>query len=311
VDSVEVLERIAGQQGGVVTAAQARSAGLATYQVARLCRSGRWHRLTRGVYAIAGTVASVEATRRAEIGAAVASLGSGACAVLDTAAELHGIGGLRRTDTIHVSVPPDAPRAQRISDRSLAVHQLVVAVTELTDVAGILVTTPQRTVADLLLRAPRFEAVSVVDSALNNQLMGEEELAALPALLKGRRGSVRARSRLAEADGRARSPLETRVRLRCVDGGVAPDEVGYLIRDAEGYVIAEADLAWLAARVVAEADGAGPHGLPDAVFTDRRRQNTSANAGWLVLRFTWADTLRPDYIPLVVSEALRSRLPLS
>jgi hypothetical protein len=30
-------------------------------------------------------------------------------------------------------------------------------------------------------------------------------------------------------------------------------------------------------------------------------------AGWTVLRFTWADTLRPDYIPETVRQALRRR----
>ena len=118
---------------------------------------------------------------------------------------------------------------------------------------------------------------------------------------------MRARRWIGEADGRARSPLETRTRLRCADGGVAPDQVGYLIRDEYGHILAEADMAWLAAKVIAEADGVGPHSLPDAVFTDRHRQNVLANAGWRVLRFTWTDTLRPDPIPTVVRQALAAR----
>lgn len=191
-DPLSLIDRVAREQDGVVTAAQAADAGLTRHQIATLCRSGRWRRVAIGVYAVRQMPDG--GARRAQIRAAVASLGPGACAVL-------------------------------------------------------------------------------------------------------------------EADGRARSPLETRVRLRCVDGGVAPDEVGYQIRDEYGYIIAEADLAWLQARIIAEADGAGPHGLPDAVYSDRRRQNTLANAGWLVLRFTWADTLRPEYIPHVVVEALRLRLP--
>jgi len=135
-------------------------------------------------------------------------------------------------------------------------------------------------------------------------LIGADEFARIPALIRGRRGAVAARRYLAEADHRAQSPLETRARLRCVDGRVPPDVLQVDVRDDDGYLLGVGDLGWLAARVVAEADGAGVHGTPAAVFEDRRRQNLFVNAGWRVLRFTWADTLRPDYIPYVVREAL-------
>jgi hypothetical protein len=184
---------------------------------------------------------------------------------------------------------------------------LVLGPADVVTVDGIPVTTVLRTLADVILRVGRFEAVSVLDSALNRKLLTEDEFAMLPMLMHGRTGAVRARPWLGEVDGRARSPLETRTRLRCVDGGVPPDQVGYIVRDEYGYILAEADMAWLNAKVIAEADGAGPHGLPDAVFTDRHRQNVLANAGWLVLRFTWADTVRPDPIPTVVRQALAAR----
>jgi hypothetical protein len=172
---------------------------------------------------------------------------------------------------------------------------------------GIATTTALRTLADVILLVGRYEALSALDSALNRKLLTDEEFATLSTLIRGRPGARRARPWLSEVDGRARSPLETRTRLRCTDGGVPPDEVGYLVRDEYGHILAEADMAWLKAKVIAEADGAGPHGLPDAVFTDRHRQNVLANAGWLVLRFTWTDTLRPDPIPTVVRQALAAR----
>ena len=39
-------------------------------------------------------------------------------------------------------------------------------------------------------------------------------------------------------------------------------------------------------------------------YADRRRQNRLVNAGWTVLRFTWQDTLHPDYIPHTVRQAI-------
>jgi hypothetical protein len=285
---------------------QALRAGLARHEVDRLCRTGSWLRLAWGAYLVdAETFDGVP--RRARIRAAVWSAGPEALAILDTAAELQGIAGLRRGEEIHISVPVADPRAQRSADPRIVVHQITTDPGSIRSIDGIRATTPVATVADIILRADRYPAVSVLDSALNRGLIGEEEFARIPALIRGRRGAVAARQYLTEADGRAQSPLETRTRLRCVDGRVPPDALQVDVRDEDGYLLGVGDLGWLAARVIAEADGVGPHGTPEAIFTDRQRQNRFVNAGWMVLRFTWADTLRPDYIPYVVREAIRSR----
>ncbi|GAA4714041.1 hypothetical protein Prum_040650 [Phytohabitans rumicis] len=285
--------------------AQAREAGLTAHDVDRLCRAGRWQRLARGAYLVDPQAV---APRRARIRAAVASAGAGAVAALGTAAELHGIAGLRQSQAIHVTVAGSAAKPHRRTDPALVIHQLAVLPEEVCAVGGIPTTTPVRTAADLILRVDRYVAVSVLDSALNRELIQPEELAAIPALIRGRRGAVAARVHLTEADGRAQSPLETRVRLRCVDGRVRPDALQHAVCDEDGYILGVGDLAWLRARIIGEADGKAPHSLPDAVFQDRRRQNRLANAGWLILRFTWQDTLDPGYIPYVVRAALLSRI---
>ncbi|MFI2708819.1 type IV toxin-antitoxin system AbiEi family antitoxin domain-containing protein [Micromonospora sp. NPDC018662] len=298
------LSRVAARQGGVVTAAQALSLGFSRDQVRHLARSGRWIRVARGCFVPVPEV-DVASLRRARIRAAVESLGTGAVAVLDTAAELHRIGGLRATSVVHVSVPPDRPRPQRPTDPDLVVHQLTLGPDDVGTAAGVAVTTPTRTVADVILRADRYPAVCVVDSALNRKLLDESDLSLVAALIARRRGAVAARRCLDESDGRAQSPLETRVRLRCVDGRVPPDALQLAVRDDDGYLLGIGDLAWRGARVIAEADGQVPHGSPRAIYEDRTRQNRLANAGWTVLRFTWPDTLRPDYIPHTVACALR------
>ncbi|MEW2377031.1 type IV toxin-antitoxin system AbiEi family antitoxin domain-containing protein [Micromonospora sp. NPDC047812] len=303
--SVDVLLRLAGRQNGVVTAAQALSAGFSRSQIRRLCRSGRWIRVARGCFVPAPEL-SPAALRRARIRAVATSLGPGAVVVLDTAAELHRIAGLRPASAIHVSLPANRPRPQRLTDPDVVVHQLTIDPGTVGVVAGMPVTTPLRTVADVILRVDRYSAVCVLDSALNRRVVTESDLARIPALLVGRRGAVAARRHLAEADGRAQSPLETRTRLRCVDGGVPPDVLQLEVRDRDGCLLGIGDLGWRAARVIAEADGQAPHRTPQAVFEDRTRQNRLVNAGWRILRFTWADTLRPDYIPHTVKAALRS-----
>jgi hypothetical protein len=98
--------------------------------------------------------------------------------------------------------------------------------------------------------------------------------------------------------------LETRVRLRAADGQVAPDELQYRVVDRSGHVVAIADLAWLGRRVAGEADGVDAHDNPDAVFRDRARQNAIVAAGFVPVRFTWADTMEPDRVPRVIRAAM-------
>lgn len=301
--SLDPLIRIAARQDGMVTARQALDAGFSRDQIRQFCRAGRWTRLMPGCFLIDGR-AGPAFPRRARIRAAVTSLGVGAFAVLDTAAELHGIAGVRRNRTIHVSVPVNQPRPQRHSTATLLVHQFTVRPDELDDVAGIPATDPIRTLADVVLRADRYSAVSALDSALFQGLVRASDLSLIERSISGRRGAVASRRYLAEADGRAQSPLETRVRLRCVDGKVPPDDLQIEIRDSDGYLLGIGDLGWRTVRVIAEADGRGPHSGPAAVFADRRRQNRLVNAGWTVLRFTWEDAVRPDYIPYTVRNAL-------
>jgi hypothetical protein len=301
---LEGLSRLAARQDGVVTAGQALRLGFTRDQIRHLARSGRWTRVARGCF-VPVPEPQVAAPRRARIRAAVTSLGPGAVAVLDTAAELHRISGLRATAAIHVSVPAGRPTVQRRADPNLVVHQLTLGPTDVCAIGGVPATTVVRTVADVILRAARYPSVCVIDSALNRQLLTERDLSLVLALIAGRRGAVAARSHLAEADGRAQSPLETRTRLRCVDGGVAPDVLQLEVRDDDGYLLGIGDLGWRGAKVIAEADGRGVHRTPEAVYEDRLRQNRLVNAGWKILRFTWSDTLRPDYIPQTVRRALR------
>jgi len=68
------------------------------------------------------------------------------------------------------------------------------------------------------------------------------------------------------------------------------------------------DGAYLREKVALEFDGADPHGLPEAVFRDRWRQNGLPELGWTVLRFTWWDVMRdPDGVADIVRRTLRRR----
>ncbi|WP_239098218.1 endonuclease domain-containing protein [Micromonospora qiuiae] len=308
VDRQGRLRWIAGRQDGLVCREQALEHGFTRHEVDNLVAFGRWQSLARAVY-LPQPVAAVEPSRRQQIRAVLLSLGPAAHAVLGTAAELHDIAGLPSSDEIHVGLPGAAAKRVRVGQPNVVLHQLEHPAKSLVSLSGLRLTDPISTVSDVILRAGRYPAVCVLDSALNRGLLSEDDLSSIARRIRRRRGAVAARGYLAEADGRAQSPLETRARLRCVDGRVPPDVLQLEVRDDDGYLLGIGDLGWRAPRVIAEADGRGVHGTPEALFADRRRQNRLVNAGWTVLRFTWQDTLDPAYIPWIVRQALSTPRP--
>ena len=281
--------------------AQCRDLGYSRDEIRAHYDSGRWQRLCRGVYLVDAELAEAATVSRAQVAAALTALGPAAVAVHETAAELHGLAGVPSSGQIHVSITPGSARAHRSEIR---LHECVLEPDQVVEVDGLRTTSAHRTVADLLRRLDRHSAVAVADSALNRGLITPDDLATVERYLRCRRGAARARARLPLVDARAASPLETRVRLICVEGSVAPDELQYPIRDQFGTLLAIADMVWRKQRVIVEADGAGPHEEPQALFRDRRRQNDLLTEGWTVLRFTWADTQRPAYVLSSVRRAL-------
>jgi very-short-patch-repair endonuclease len=73
-----------------------------------------------------------------------------------------------------------------------------------------------------------------------------------------------------------------------------------------GVFVARVDLAWPAARVAVEYDGAH-HADPLQMRRDRRRLNALVDAGWLVIHATAGDLYAPDTLIKQVSAALRGR----
>ncbi|GAA4937001.1 hypothetical protein GCM10023224_17460 [Streptomonospora halophila] len=169
---------------------------------------------------------------------------------------------------------------------------------EIVSRGGIRATCPGRTLRDVVLRVDRYTAVCLLDSALNQGLVRSGELPGLAAANRARSGCRRSRPWWELADGRAQSPLETRIRLVCADGGVPPDDLQHSFHDARGRLIAVGDLWWSDRRLLVEADGRAPHELPESLLRDRRRQNALelAHPDVRILRFTWADLACPNYI---------------
>jgi len=296
---------IARQQNWIITAAQALDAGLRRTEIERFLRSRRWRRIFHGVYLIHGDTMAEHIAPEITIRAAHLAIGPHAVAVLKTAALLHHIPGWQAAETpLQFAVPPQASAPRRVLDRRILVHQWTLPLADVDHVFGIPVTTPLRTVSDMLLTASRLEAVATLDAALNRKIVCPDDLGNLLSSFYRRRGAVLARGYVGEADARSESPLETRGRLYLADAGLAPDDLQVDIFTDDGRFLGRADMFWRAARLIAEADGAAVHGQPQALYRDRHRQNDLVRAGYRIIRFTWDDVKRPGYLPSLVRAML-------
>ncbi|WP_232323491.1 endonuclease domain-containing protein [Catenuloplanes japonicus] len=161
---------------------------------------------------------------------------------------------------------------------------------------GLRVTTPTRTAFDLGRGADRIQAAIAVDAMLHRRLVSPAELHRAADAHPGWRGVMKFRDILRLAEPGAASPMETRLRLVIIDGGLPRPVAQHRIHDDAGSFIGQVDLAYPAWRIAIEYEG--DHHRDRATFRkDIVRFNRLQAAGWATLRFTADDVFkRPQKI---------------
>lgn len=313
----QAVRTLAEGQDWLVSADQAMACGLLPTDIEAALRFGRIRSLYTGVYLLDPDLVT-ELSARHWQRAALLAHGDGACLVGWSAVRAAGGEGLPIVDpTIDVAVPGSGSRHRRrprtawpnlrpVDAPTVIVRQWAVAPGEVELVDGLRVRAVARSVIDAALLLDRPHALSLLDWALRVGVHSSESLKRVLATIRRRPGAVHVREMAALADARAASPLESRVRLACIDGGVPPDELQYPVLNGAGVVMGYGDLAWLRRRrpLIGEADGGNVHSETRALFHDRRRANNFVVQACDIVRFTWADAMRPVYIQQVVRSAL-------
>ncbi|BCJ46133.1 hypothetical protein GCM10010168_50820 [Actinoplanes ianthinogenes] len=190
----------------------------------------------------------------------------------------------------------------------LRIHHTTLAPGDLTELGGIAVTTPERTAFDLGRRLSRTDGVVLIDAMIH---AGRLDANAVIDLARQRAWWPRIghlRNVMSLTDGRAESPMETRLRLLLHDGGVPRPEPQFEVRDDRGLLVARVDLGWPAARLAVEYEG--DHHRDQSQFRrDITRTHNLQRHGWTVMRFGADDVLRcpHDTVLAVATELARRR----
>jgi very-short-patch-repair endonuclease len=243
------VARLAANQHGVVSVAQLDRLGIHRQSLTRRVRAQQMHRIHRGVYAVGHPGLNEKGWWMA----AVLACGPDAVLSHTSAAALWQL--LRQHGLVHVTVPGN----QRCRARIRVHRSRTLFPSAVTRRAGIPVTTPSRTLADLrrLLPQPQFATA-----------LRKAEFLGLPL-----------DDRL-DPD-HTRSELEARFLALCrrhrLPQPVVNERVG-------GYVV---DFLWPGQRLIVELDGYQAHGGRSAFEADRVRDAELKLLGYEVLRFTW------------------------
>jgi very-short-patch-repair endonuclease len=278
-----VLDDYLRCQDGVITLAQARSAGLSHEAVRRRLRSGRWRRCARGVY----FVDDRPFTDSARVRAAVYSYGELAAVSGLAAAWWHGLSKFA-PDVVEVTVPRNSHGrsrdGSRVRRRDLDPSDVVVH-------RRIRVTALALTVVEAAIQ--RRGGVKLMDSALQRHL-DLRELWRAHLRNKGRYGSPRARRLLQAASDGARSEAERLLVKLLRAASITGWKTNYRVGPYK------VDVAFPELKIALETDGWAFHSDEEAFQHDRKRQNYLILQGWRVLRFTWLDLV--EYPQRVIAE---------
>jgi hypothetical protein len=197
---------------------------------------------------------------------------------------------LQGHDFLDVRGWPGTPPVEVVTKRAARrpQHGLVTAhvardllPSDLMTLNGLHMTTPLRTVADLIRHLSRSDALVAIDSYLSSGLVSREELQKSLIRWKKRRGVRQAYEMLELADPLSQSGGESRTRLRILDAGLPRPELQIPVADAWGNERYYLDLGWRRWRLALEYDGEEHHG-PEHADHDAQRRSWIARRGWTI-----------------------------
>lgn len=269
----------------------------------RELRAGTVRRLRRGVV-MAPTDLTPWQLHRVLIEAAAMKINHGTYVGLQSAALMHGL-----PVRVATSLPVQVFRTmggRHTTNRLLQATPAVLGPEDIDIVDGVPVTSLRRTVTDLARRLPFPDAVAVVDRALALGL--ERTQLATPEGF----GHARAALAVAFGDPLSESFGESYSRAVMKLANLPMPRLQVKVYDVDGRFLGRPDFDW-GAGIVGEFDGAGKYdgsfGIAPstAIMAEKLRAEDLRDAGFLLVRWTWADLQVPGKVTNRIRRALATR----
>lgn len=153
---------------------------------------------------------------------------------------------------------------------------------EVVQMAGMLVTTPERTALDLARHRPRNPAVAHLDALAHATDVKAVDVLTLAQRYPGARHIRRAVEALSLMDGGAQSPRESWLRLTLIDHWLDP--VRTQIKVGEGREVAYLDMGYDEPMVGLDYEGAHHHASRDTYVYDIGRAERLERRGWIHIK---------------------------
>jgi hypothetical protein len=232
--------------GKPFTLADARAKGLDRWHL----QGSSWRKVGPATFVSART----DPTPRLQLEAALLRLPPGAVFSGLTAAWLHGL-PVEPCDPIEVIAPLTVGIAARVG---MHIRRCELGKHDVVNAGGLPATSILRTVRDLCLRLQLVEAVVIADMALHLRRSTVATLSQWAGKSSGSQGVRRLRKVLEFVEPAAESPMETRLRMLLVLGGLPRPEAQVTIRDGLRRTVGRLDLYYKDQRLGLEYDG-GQH----------------------------------------------------
>jgi hypothetical protein len=297
-----MLKLVAASQGGVFSRSQALASGYTPQEFRDRVRAGQWERIRHGQYAEAIDLSAVAPwdrqliRHRRLVHAAMNSLRPGSVAVShQSALVLHQLPqwGLDLGE-VHLSRLDERRHSGPVA--GVRYHRGRLSLTDLTERDGRSVTTLSRAVVETACVASFEAAVVIVDAALRDHALDEEELLRLLEVTEFWPGSPTARSAIGFGDGRSESVGESRLRVLMYNHGLPRPALQAVYEDEDGFV-ARVDFDFPEYETVVEYDGLVKYagGSADVLVREKRREDRLRALGLQVVRTTWSDFAHPSH----------------
>lgn len=301
-DIDRVLAAVAAKQHSVITLADVKAAGGNKDHANARVAAGRWKKVHRGVYRLAGAPWTWEG----KVFAAVMACGAGAVASHQCAARLHGMGFASASPEVSV------PRGNASSPKGVIVHEcrdLHRCETVMRD--SIPTTDAARTALDVARYIEGTNLRNIIEEGRRLELFDWHELLLCVAThaRQGRAGIVRLREATVAGlvnDGITDTDSELIAVCLIRERGLPEPTLQHEIRAENGRIVASMDIAYVDQKTNFEIDGP-VHLKPEVrAKDDARDHELRVVYGWTVRRIWWRIPIdHPREFLRIVRETLR------